>query len=153
MKPPVEFRHQFVESVPEKMEGGVVYVSIKYRSVMHLCACGCGSEVVTPLSPADWRLTFDGVSVSLDPSIGNWSLRCRSHYFIRRNNVVWAGDWSDERVAAGRDRDRRNKDLYYGEAEVETKAKAPASLQGRTEAKGGILKRALEFFFGKPGGR
>ncbi|MDH2356437.1 DUF6527 family protein [Bradyrhizobium sp. SSUT112] len=24
---------------------------------MHLCCCGCGREVVTPLTPAQWRLT------------------------------------------------------------------------------------------------
>ncbi|MDH2348718.1 DUF6527 family protein [Bradyrhizobium sp. SSUT77] len=24
---------------------------------MHLCCCGCGREVVTPLAPAQWRLT------------------------------------------------------------------------------------------------
>jgi hypothetical protein len=46
------------------------------------CCCGCGHEVVTPFSPTDWKLTFDCVSVSLYPSIGNWSPPCRAHYFI-----------------------------------------------------------------------
>ncbi|WP_417924835.1 DUF6527 family protein [Collimonas pratensis] len=27
----------------------------------------------------DWSLTYDGKTVSLDPSIGNWSLPCRAH--------------------------------------------------------------------------
>ena len=30
-------------------------------------------------------------TVSLHPSIGNWSFPCRSHYWIRGNRVVWAG--------------------------------------------------------------
>ncbi|WP_353963011.1 DUF6527 family protein [Streptomyces sp. NBC_00365] len=36
-------------------------------------SCGCGRKVVTPLAPQEWKLTLDGVSVSLHPSIGNWS--------------------------------------------------------------------------------
>jgi hypothetical protein len=63
---------------------GVLYVSPGYATVTHLCCCGCGAEVVTPLSPTDWKLTFDGVAISLSPSVGNWSLPCRSHYFIDR---------------------------------------------------------------------
>ncbi|WP_425414045.1 DUF6527 family protein [Pleomorphomonas oryzae] len=80
---------------------------------MHRCCCGCGSEVVTPLSPTDWKLTFDGVSVSLDPSVGNWSLNCRSHYWIKNNKAVWAGAWSDEKVAAGRVNDKQVKERYF----------------------------------------
>lgn len=150
MRDSVPLRHQFVESVPERMEEGVVYVSIKYRSVIHLCVCGCKSEVVTPLSPTDWRLTFDGVSVSLDPSVGNWSLPCRSHYFIRRNKAVWAGDWSKERIAAGRDYDRKTKDSYFGEGEAEPEI-LPLATATTAEGKTGLLGRAVEFFFGKSG--
>lgn len=113
MKPPVTLRHAFVDSAPEILEDGVLYVSIRYRSVMHKCCCGCGSEVVTPLGPTDWKLIFDGVSVSLDPSVGNWSLPCRSHYWIRGNKVHWARAWTDEQVAAGRARDRLVKERYY----------------------------------------
>lgn len=148
MKASVPFRHVFVESVPEEMEQAVVYVSIRFRSAIHLCACGCGNQVVTPLSPTDWRLTFDGVSVSLDPSVGNWSLPCRSHYFIRRNKAVWAGNMSDERIASGREHDRRLKDRYYGKAENVEIATARQP-EAPSESKPGMLGRALEFFFGK----
>jgi hypothetical protein len=71
---------------------------------------------VTPLSPTDWKLTFDGVSVSLHPSIGNWSLPCRSHYWIDRGKVKWAAQWSDEQIQAGRANDTWSKDQYYGTA-------------------------------------
>ena len=37
------------------------------------CCCGCGEEVVTPFSPAQWQMSFDGEAVSLHPSIGNWN--------------------------------------------------------------------------------
>lgn len=88
--------HKFVEQVPENLENGVVYVSIPFSTVIHKCCCGCGHEVVTPLSrTTGWQLTFDGESISLHPSIGNRALPCRSHYWIERNQVVWAG-WLDE---------------------------------------------------------
>lgn len=111
----VVLKHQFVTSVPEKPEEGILYVSLPYRTAIHKCCCGCGHEVVTPLSPTDWKLTFDGVSVSLFPSIGNWSLPCRSHYFIERGRVEWADEWSDAKIAAGRAHDRQLKERYYGD--------------------------------------
>ena len=60
---------------------------------MHLCCCGCGNEVVTPLNPDGWRLTFDGESVSLHPSISNPDMDCRSHYWITRDKVCWVPQW------------------------------------------------------------
>lgn len=98
--------HCFVESIPEKIEPWSLYVSVEFATVMHLCLCGCGREVVTPLSPTDWKMTFDGESITLYPSIGNWSFSCRSHYWIRHNRVEWAGEWSEEEVARGRREDR-----------------------------------------------
>ena len=83
-------RHEFVNYIPEALDDGVLYVSIPFATVMHRCCCGCGNEVVTPLDPTDWQMTFDGKAVSLSPSIGNWSLSCQSHYWIHRNQVRWA---------------------------------------------------------------
>jgi Family of unknown function (DUF6527) len=62
-----------------------------YATVIHLCACGRGIKVVTPTSPPEWHLTWGGDAVSLYPSIGNWQFPCRSHYWIRRNRIIWAG--------------------------------------------------------------
>lgn len=89
-------KHQFVEFIPDELEDGILYVSITYATVLHKCGCGCGNEVVTPLSPMDWQLTFNGETISLFPSIGNWSFPCRSHYWIRKNEVVWVKDWYKE---------------------------------------------------------
>lgn len=83
--------HIFVEHFPEPLEAGKLYVSMQYASAAHLCACGCGHEVVTPIRRRDgWKLVFDGESISLSPSIGSRNLACRSHYFITHGQVRWA---------------------------------------------------------------
>jgi hypothetical protein len=88
-------KHEFVEFIPSKLEENVLYISIEYDIAKHKCACGCGAEIVTSLSPARWKLTYDGETVSLNPSIGNWSHPCKSHYFITENKVKWAGQISE----------------------------------------------------------
>ncbi len=105
--------HLFVERIPERLEEGIIYVAADVGTVVHRCCCGCGSEVVTPLGPTDWLLTYDGQSISLSPSIGNWAQPCRSHYWIKRNQVVWARSWSQEEVDTGRRRDRLNKERQF----------------------------------------
>ncbi len=82
-------QHEFVENIPDNLEDGIVYVSLAYGTAVHKSCCGCGNEVITPLSPKDWRLSFDGESISLYPSIGNWNFDCRSHYWIENNRVLW----------------------------------------------------------------
>lgn len=105
-----ELRHSFVDTVPNKLEVGVLYVCIPYATAVHQCCCGCGNEVVTPLSPDDWELTFNGESVSLNPSIGNWSFACQSHYWIEYNQVWWARRWSRAEIESGRARERLARD-------------------------------------------
>ncbi|SDF44278.1 hypothetical protein SAMN05216464_11831 [Mucilaginibacter pineti] len=89
----------FVELMPKEIEDGVLYISMEYATAIHRCACGCGSKVVTPLSPKDWKLNFNGESISLSPSIGNWNFDCKSHYWIVNNNIKWDVSWSDEITA------------------------------------------------------
>ncbi len=60
--------HKFIEFVPTELENDVLYISIDYCTAIHKCCCGCGNEVVTPISPTDWKITFDGESISLHPS-------------------------------------------------------------------------------------
>lgn len=104
---------QFVEFIPERLDEGVLYVSMQYGTASHKCCCGCGATVVTPITPTDWTLHFDGREISLSPSIGNSALPCRSHYWIDSNRIRWAPSMTDARVAASRDRERRRKDAYY----------------------------------------
>ena len=118
MRRATELTHKFVETIPEELEAGVLYISMIYGTVVHKCCCGCGSEVVTPLGPTDWKLIYDGVSISLRPSIGNWNLDCRSHYWIDGNIVKWADQWSTRQIEAGRTQDRRAKKKYFDEVET-----------------------------------
>lgn len=93
----VNFRFEFVTNAPKDMELNVLYISIPYSMVLHLCPCGCGKEVATKISPSRWTLKYDGESVSLSPSIRNTGLPCQSHYFITKNKVEWAYDtWPDD---------------------------------------------------------
>jgi hypothetical protein len=103
-----------VEFIPKELAEGILYISMPYASVCHLCFCGCGMKVVTPLSPTDWRLLFDGETVSLDPSVGNWSYPCRSHYVLRANRVIWMGHLSEREIRRIRENDARDKARYYG---------------------------------------
>ena len=118
MKRSVALAHEFVKTIPDELEERTLYVSMEYATAVHTCCCGCGREVVTPLSPTDWTLIYDGVSISLSPSIGNWSFECRSHYWISKGKVRWAKRWSRNRIGAGRAHDRRLKVRYYGESDI-----------------------------------
>jgi hypothetical protein len=109
--------HRFLKSVPERLEPGVLYVSIEYDTTIHLCACGCGNQVVLPLHPTAWRLTYDGETVSMAPSVGNWSFPCRSHYWIDRGRVRWAPVWSDAQVSAGRLSTLREREAFGADVE------------------------------------
>ena len=107
--------HRFVEHIPERLEPGVLYVSIDYATAIHSCCCGCGEQVVTPFTPTDWKMTFDGETISLSPSVGNWKIACRSHYVIKRNRVIEAGPWNDKQIAEECQRDKAEKRRFYGQ--------------------------------------
>ena len=107
-------QHKFVEFIPEKVEEGVLYISIEYCTTIHKCVCGCGNEVVTPLSPTDWKLEFNGKSVSLHPSIGNWNFDCQSHYWIRNNKIEFADRWTEREIRLSRENDLERKTEHFG---------------------------------------
>ncbi|MFG2767453.1 DUF6527 family protein [Streptomyces rubiginosohelvolus] len=49
----------------------------------------------------------NGENVSLTPSIGNWSLPCRSHYWICDGRVRWSRRYAPSEIDQNQDRDRR----------------------------------------------
>jgi len=98
-------RKAAVEFIPERADPGVLYVSKRFKTAMHLCCCGCGAEVITPLNPAKWQLVEHGSDVSLFPSVGNWSFPCRSHYWIRKGRVQWAASMNQQQIDFVRRRD------------------------------------------------
>ncbi len=123
---------RFVEFAPEILDEGVLYVSVEYGTVVHLCACGCGTQAVTPLGPKEYRITYDGETVTLRPSVGNWGFECRSHYTVDKGRVTWAGDWTADEVAQNRARDRQAKRALYSAPTAVTQdaASVPRILPG-----------------------
>jgi hypothetical protein len=102
-----------VKYVPKVLDPNVLYVSEEFKTAAHLCLCGCSTKVVTPLGPPKWTFTEDAGRPSLWPSIGNWQLPCKSHYVIKRGEVLWAGEWTKEEIEAGRRRERAALETYY----------------------------------------
>lgn len=96
----------FVEPFPATLEDGVLYISIEFCTCAHLCACGCGEEVVTALSPAQWAFTYNGRDVTLRPSVGSWTLQCQSHYIVDNGRVRWTRQFSRREITQNRERDR-----------------------------------------------
>lgn len=135
--------NQFVKHIPDGLEPGVLYVSMEYGTAAHRCCCGCGEEVVTPFTPTDWKMTFDGETVSLNPSIGNWTLPCRSHYVITRGRVIEAGPWTDKQVEGERRRDRAAKARFYGTPETFDPVAAAQQVEPSLPAKQSFVGRIL----------
>ena len=99
---------RFVEYIPadgEDLLSGIVYISMKYGMVVHRCPCGCGQLSEFMLDPIRYRIEYDGESVSFEPSIGNPSLRCRSHYWIRENQVRWCAPMDDWTIGEAQKRE------------------------------------------------
>ncbi len=144
------FPHRFVDVIPKEPDEGVLYVSIEHAVAVHLCACGCGRKVVTPLAPIHWKLIFDGSSVSLSPSIGNHAFPCKSHYWLENGRVRWSYEMSQQEVEAVRAKDKRQRAAFYengGNGPVQPSpqpTKTHPSLQAKVEAPRPWWKRWLD---------
>lgn len=137
-----------VESFPRPLAAGVLYVSARFSAAAHTCACGCGREVITPLSPVQWQLECGPRGASLRPSIGNWNFPCRSHYWITDGRVKWDGDMSDYAIKAGRAVNARLRERYFeeeGRRESPIMEELPAVSR---EPKRGLLGRLIHWLFG-----
>jgi hypothetical protein len=102
-----------VHYIPKELKHGLLYVSEEFDVAVHLCACGCGSKVSTPLGPTEWKFKATDSRPSLHPSIGNWQLPCQSHYWISQGNIVWSGKWTPKQIAAGRRVEEGRRKAYY----------------------------------------
>lgn len=108
-----EFGLQRVHYMPKEIGSGVLYVSEEYGAVAHLCACGCGSKVSTPLGPTEWTFEEQEGRPTLRPSIGNWQLPCQSHYWITSGKVTWAPKWTLEQILVGRRAEEEYRRAYF----------------------------------------
>ena len=109
----MRIRVQRVQYMPKDLSPGILYVAEQFDAVAHLCACGCGSKIRTPLGPTEWSLYQTDDGPTLWPSVGNWQQDCKSHYLITRGEVIWAERWTPEQIAAGRRREDDRRREYY----------------------------------------
>ena len=144
----VELTHEFVEQIPEQLKERTLYVSIPFATVLHKCCCGCGREVVTPLSPVAWSLGYNGKTISLYPSIGNWTFPCRSHYWIEHNKAVWAPQWSQDQIEAGRACEAKARERYFGKTTVPSSDSTSVEEPTRSTSKKGFWRKVKQRFRG-----
>jgi hypothetical protein len=102
-----------VSYLPKELESGILYVSKKYGVAGHLCPCGCGNKIITPIGSTEWHLIERKGKPTLYPSIGNWQLSCKSHYWIHNGEIEWSYEWSEEQINAGRKAEEMRRKLYF----------------------------------------
>jgi hypothetical protein len=133
-----------MDTIPENLEFGILYVSIRFRMTIHACCCGCGDKVVTPLSPSRWQLIYDGKTVSLEPSIGNWNSECQSHYWITNNKVITAERWTTERIESAKQWRRNSRERYY-KNEPQLQKALDANSVNPSSGSMGMINRILSY--------
>lgn len=92
---------EFIPAVGESLAPGILYISMKHNTVVHRCPCECGGLSEFVLDPIRFQMEYDGMKVTFHPSIGNSNLECRSHYWIRENQVQWCapmGEWESKQA-------------------------------------------------------
>lgn len=109
----MKIKLQHVHYMPKELRPGILYVSKEFCTAAHLCACGCGSKVRTPLRQTEWSLEETDSGPTLRPSVGNWQLACRAHYWIYRGEIKWASNWTPLEVASGRRAEEKRRYAYY----------------------------------------
>lgn len=102
--------------MPRTLDLGVLYVAEEYGAAAHLCPCGCGAKVRTPLGPTEWSLEETPSGPTLKPSIGNWQEPCQSHYWIVRGQIKWARKWTEAEILAGRRAEEQRRHAHYESA-------------------------------------
>lgn len=104
--------HQ-LQYLPRELEAGVLYYSEEFNVVGHLCPCGCGNKVITPIGSMNWSITIEGDKPTLYPSLGNWQLPCRSHYWIIKGQIEWSNNWTDEEIQEGWQAEETRRRKYF----------------------------------------
>ena len=107
--------------LPRELEEGFLYVSNEFGVAGHLCPCGCKNKIITPLGLTDWSFKEFNDKPTLFPSIGNWQLPCKSHYWITDGKIEWSYQWSKEQINEGRKAEEKKKILYYDNIENKNK--------------------------------
>jgi hypothetical protein len=101
-----------VKFLPQELDSGILYFSKKYGIAGHLCPCGCGNKVITPIGRTEWHLKVKNDKPTLYPSLGNWQLSCRSHYWIIDGEIEWSYQWDDDQIKRGQNAENRRRKNY-----------------------------------------
>lgn len=107
----IELEHVYY--MPKELKPCVLYVSKEFKTAAHLCACGCGAKIRTPLTPTKWSIEETDNGPTLRPSVGNWQQACKSHYWICQGEVKWSNKWTPEQIAMGRREEEECRRIYY----------------------------------------
>lgn len=99
----MSYRVEHVDRLPAYLEEGIVYTSEEYEVAALKCACGCGHKVTLLLGDGHEVRDFGG-RADIWPSIGVWDAPCRSHFFIKNGEVLWADRWSEEAIQRAMER-------------------------------------------------
>lgn len=84
-----KFNTVYIDSLPLRndMKENTIYVSKKTWQSSHLCACGCGEEVLTPNIVGGWSYFVDeDDNLTMRPGIHNDI--CKSSYEIRKGYAI-----------------------------------------------------------------
>ncbi len=109
----MKIKLQYTHFIPKELRSGVLYVSKEFETAAHLCACGCGAKVRTPLGRTEWKFEETSDGPCLYPSIGNWQQKCKSHYWIQHGEILWAKEWSQDMIERGRHGEETRRKRYY----------------------------------------
>lgn len=93
----MKYKIQNVDRFPSILDDEVVYISEEFEMAALNCACGCGHRVNLLLGDGHTVKNIDGLA-DIYPSVGVWDASCKSHFFIRCGDVIWAESWSQDRI-------------------------------------------------------
>ena len=86
-----------VKELPSPLHSRTVYIVIEGKQKIHaalICPCGCRSTILLNLlkdSYPYWKISKGNIQgLTISPSIWKTS-GCKSHFFIRRGKIIWAG--------------------------------------------------------------
>lgn len=99
----MSYRIEEVERIPTDLEDGVVYLSEEYEIAALKCACGCGHTITLLVGDGHQVDNLDGVP-DISPSIGAWDAPCKSHFCVKKGEIVWAGTMSGEAIRVSMER-------------------------------------------------
>lgn len=107
--------------MPKQLSPGILYVSEEFNVAAHLCPCGCYNKIITPITPVNWLLTEYNNTPTLEPSISNWQLPCKSHYWITKGNIVWSYKLSKKAATKSWKEEEKIRMAFYEDREYSIK--------------------------------